>query len=68
MSASDENDSPTVTILRSPTAEIRERAVRLVFEQQDAHESQWATIVSIAEKMGCSAETLRKWVRHRRPK
>ena len=41
----------------------RERAVRLVFEQQDAHESQWAAIVSIAEKMGCSAEALRKWVR-----
>jgi transposase len=44
-------------------AEMRERAVRLVFEQQDNHESQWAAIVSIAEKMGCTAETLRKWVR-----
>ena len=44
-------------------AEMRERAVRLVFEQQPAHESQWATIMSIAEKMGCSAEALRKWVR-----
>ena len=43
--------------------EMRERAVRLVFEQQDAHESQWAAIVSIAEKMGCSGEALRKWVR-----
>ena len=43
--------------------ELRERAVRLVFEQQDVHESQWAAIVSIAEKMGCTAETLRKWVR-----
>ena len=43
--------------------EMRERAVRLVFEQQDKHESQWAAIVSIAEKMGCTAETLRKWVR-----
>jgi transposase-like protein len=42
---------------------MRERAVRLVFEQQDAHESQWAAIVSIAEKMGCSSEALRKWVR-----
>jgi transposase len=42
---------------------MRERAVRLVFEQQDKHESQWAAIVSIAEKMGCTAETLRKWVR-----
>jgi transposase-like protein len=42
---------------------MRERAVRLVFEQQSEHESQWAAIVSIAEKMGCSAEALRKWVR-----
>ncbi|MBA3844673.1 MAG: transposase [Actinobacteria bacterium] len=44
-------------------AEMRERAVRLVFEQQDKHESQWAAIVSIADKMGCTGETLRKWVR-----
>ena len=42
---------------------MRERAVRLVFEQQSEHESQWAAIESIAEKMGCSAEALRKWVR-----
>jgi transposase len=44
-------------------AEVRERAVRLVFEQQEQHESQWAAISSIAAKMGCTAETLRKWVR-----
>src|SRR5947207_7295992 len=44
-------------------AEVRERAVRLVFEQQEAHASQWAAISSIAGKMGCTAETLRKWVR-----
>ncbi len=44
-------------------AEMRERAVRLVLEQQGAHESQWAAIVSVAEKMGCSTEALRKWVR-----
>jgi transposase len=43
--------------------EMRERAVRLVFEQQGNHESQWAAILSIAEKMGCTPETLRKWVR-----
>ena len=45
------------------SAEVRERGVRLVFEQQQAHETQWAAICSIAEKMGCAAETLRKWVR-----
>ena len=44
-------------------AEMRERAVRLVFEQQDRHESQYAAIVSVAEKLGCTAETVRKWVR-----
>ena len=43
--------------------EVRERAVRMVLEQQDKHVSQWAAIVSIAEKIGCSAETLRHWVR-----
>ena len=44
-------------------AEVKERAIRLVFEQQGQHESQWAAICSIAEKMGCTPETLRKWLR-----
>jgi len=35
----------------------------MVQEHQGEHDSQWATIRSIAEKMGCTAETLRKWVR-----
>ena len=43
--------------------ELRERAVRLVLEQQHEHESQWAAINSVAGKIGCSGETLRKWVR-----
>jgi transposase-like protein len=34
-----------------------------VFEHQGEHESQWAAIGSIASKLGCSAETLRKWIR-----
>ena len=43
--------------------EVRERAVRMVLEHQSAHDSQWAAIGSIAEKIGCTSETLRKWVR-----
>ena len=43
--------------------EVRDRAVRMVLEHQNEHESQWATIVSIAGKIGCSAETLRNWLR-----
>jgi transposase-like protein len=43
--------------------EVRERAIRLVFEQEKEHESQWAAIGAIATKIGCTAETLRKWVR-----
>ena len=43
--------------------EVRDRAVRMVLEQQDKHDSQWAAITSIAEKIGCTAEALRSWVR-----
>ena len=43
--------------------EVIERAVRMVFEHRGEHESEWATMVSIAGKIGCTAETLRKWVR-----
>ena len=43
--------------------EVRERAVRLVLEQQREHESQWATISSVSGKIGCTPETLRTWVR-----
>src|SRR5688572_9830801 len=43
-------------------AELRERAVRLVREQEAEHPSQAAAIRSIAEEVGCNAETLRLWV------
>jgi transposase len=43
--------------------EVRERAVRLVFEHQGEYASQWAALTSIASKIGCTPETLRKWVR-----
>lgn len=43
--------------------EVRERAVRMVREHEQEYESQWSAIRSIAEKIGCSAEALRNWVR-----
>ena len=43
--------------------EVRERAVRMVFEHTSEYSSQWAAICSIAGKFGMTAETLRKWVR-----
>jgi transposase len=45
------------------SAEIRERAVRMVREHRGEHASQWAAIASIAAKIGCTAQTLRNWVR-----
>ena len=43
--------------------EVQERAVRLVLETQPQHESEWAAIASVASKIGCTPETLRKWLR-----
>ena len=43
--------------------EIRERAVRLVLEHQENYRSEWAALTSIADKIGCTTETLCKWVR-----
>lgn len=43
--------------------EVRERAVRMVFEHAGEYDSQWSAIVSISSKIGCTAETLRRWVR-----
>ncbi len=43
--------------------EVRERAVRMVIEHEGDYASQWEAIRSIAEKIGCSPESLRKWLR-----
>ena len=43
--------------------EARERAVRMVFEHREDYASQWEAIESISSKIGCTAETLRRWVR-----
>ncbi len=42
---------------------VRERAVRMVFDHAEQYPSQWAAINSIAAKIGCTSETLRRWVR-----
>ena len=43
--------------------EVRERSVRLVLEREEDLGSEWAAIQSVAEKIGCTPETLRRWVR-----
>jgi len=45
------------------SSEVRQRAVRMVLDHGGDHASQWAAMVSIAGKIGCTAETLRRWVR-----
>lgn len=49
--------------LRKYSPEVRQRAVRLVLDDEHEHPSQYAAIRSVAEKIGCTPETLRGWVR-----
>ena len=53
----------TKKIAASYSPEVRERAVRLVLDGGGDHPTQWAAISSVSAKIGCTAETLRKWVR-----
>jgi transposase-like protein len=43
--------------------EVRERAMRMVRENQPDHPSEWAPIQSVAAKLGCTPQTLHNWVR-----
>jgi len=45
--------------------EFRDRAIRMVIEQQSKHNSQWAAIESIAVKVGCAPQTLHSWIKKR---
>ncbi len=52
--------------MRKPTRYtkgVRDRAVQMVLDHEGEYDSQWAAVTSIAEKIGCTPETLRKWVR-----
>lgn len=55
------NTTSKMSVRYSP--EVKERAVRMVIEHLNEHESEWATIRSVASKIGCTAETLRAWIR-----
>jgi len=52
-----------MTTSKRYSPELRERAVRMVLEHEEEYTSQWAAIESIAQKFGCTSETLRRWVR-----
>ncbi|RJK95251.1 hypothetical protein D3P06_18270 [Paracoccus aestuarii] len=51
------------TTTNTCSLEVRERAVRLVFDSEGQHVSHWQAMVLVAAKIGCSAHTLNDWVK-----
>ena len=47
--------------------EVRERAIRMVYEVRESHASQWAAIEAVSSKIGCTAQTLSNWIRKASP-
>ena len=45
------------------SSEVRARAVRMVLDHEREHRSRWATVSSIAAKIGCTAQSLNEWVK-----
>jgi transposase-like protein len=45
------------------SSEVRDRAIRMVYEVRESHDSQWAAIEAVASKIGCTAQTLSNWIR-----
>ncbi len=45
------------------SSEVRERAVRMVFDNHGQHDSRWSAIMSISSKIGCTGQTLNEWVK-----
>lgn len=43
--------------------EVRERAVRMVLDNQGQHETRWSAILSISTKIGCAPQTLNEWIK-----
>jgi transposase len=48
---------------KSFSPEVRERAIRMVREHRSEYGSEWEAVLSIASKIGCTGESLRRWVR-----